>query len=178
MSQNKSVRCYDYVNHPYLAVVDALKKNPNDIFRNATKSAADRASGVAGELHVKIAGMEIGKDIDITIQRIEDMPKELGSPPKTRIDFEWVAAKNPALYPKMQGNLDIYPLTSTETQLDLFGTYQVPLGLLGEAVDSFVGHGIAEASLHRFIKDVAAHLRSQLASDAVQDKSFPTEGME
>ncbi len=59
--------------------------------------------------------------------------------------------------------LTVYPLTATETQLNVLGRYDTPLGVVGSAVDALVGHRIAEASVHRFIGDVARYLRDRIA---------------
>jgi hypothetical protein len=37
------------------------------------------------------------------------------------------------------------------------------MGWLGSAVDAVAGHKIAEASVHRFVSQVAEYLRSTLA---------------
>jgi hypothetical protein len=63
----------------------------------------------------------------------------------------------------MKADLALYPLTSTETQLDLSGNYQPPLGLVGSVIDAAVGNRIAEASVHQFITDVASYLRAELS---------------
>jgi hypothetical protein len=63
----------------------------------------------------------------------------------------------------MNAELSIYPLTAKETQLDFLGTYDPPLGVLGDALDAIVGHRIGEASVHRFIQNVATYLRSELS---------------
>ena len=70
---------------------------------------------------------------------------------------------NPHLFPLMKGELSIYPLTATETQLDFRGLYEPPFGSVGKAVNAIVGHRIAEVSVHRFINDVAGYLRQALA---------------
>jgi hypothetical protein len=62
----------------------------------------------------------------------------------------------------MKAELAIYPLTGTETQLDFAGVYEPPLGVLGSAANAVVGHRLAESSVHRFISDVAQHLRASL----------------
>jgi hypothetical protein len=62
----------------------------------------------------------------------------------------------------MRGQLAMYPLTSTETQLDFSGVYEPPFGAIGKTMNAVVGHRIAEASVHRFIGDVAAYLRQAL----------------
>ena len=160
---SKTIRCYDYVNHPYEAVRDALSVDVPAVFRNATKAAAFRAQTVASELRVNVSGIEIGTDISISVKEIENRPKKVTSPPITRLQLEWEATKMPRLFPFMKAELSIYPLTATETQLDFLGRYEAPFGVLGGAVDVVVGHRIAEASVHRFIMDVAAYLRTELS---------------
>jgi len=97
----RDVRGYDYVNHPYAAVREALVKDPAGVQRAA-------------------------------------------------------------LFPIMHAELSVYPLTATETQLDLQGRYAPPLGIVGGAVDAVVGHRIAEASVHCLVADVASYLREHL----------------
>lgn len=163
MSNGKSIRVYDYVNHPYEKVRDRLQSDANEVFRNATKVAALRAKSVASELHVNIAGIEVGKDIAITVRSVDTHERSVTSPGKTVIHLEWEASDMPRLFPFMKADLSLYPLTSTETQLDLSGNYEPPLGFVGSMIDAAVGHRIAEASVHRFISDVASYLRSELA---------------
>ena len=160
---SKTIRFYDYVNHPYEKVREVLSSGASEVFRNATKVAAQRAKTVASELHVNIAGIEVGTDISISVTDIEEEPKKIMAPAKTRIELEWEAAKMPHLFPLMNAELFIYPLTATETQLELKGKYTPPLGLLGKAIDAVAGHRIAEASVHQFIKDVSVYLRNELA---------------
>lgn len=38
--KRREIRCYDYVNHPYESVRDALKQNALTVFQSATKTAA------------------------------------------------------------------------------------------------------------------------------------------
>ncbi|NNE98135.1 MAG: hypothetical protein HKN25_03855 [Pyrinomonadaceae bacterium] len=159
---SKSIRVYEYVNHPYEAVKLALQTEASEIFQNATKVAASRAQTVASELHVNIAGIEVGTDISISVNAIEEVEKKVMAPQKTILEIEWEAAKAPRFFPLMKAELEVYPLTSTETQLDLSGNYEPPFGWIGTAVDALVGHRIAEASVHQFIKDVATYLRTQL----------------
>jgi hypothetical protein len=81
----------------------------------------------------------------------------------TRIPIEWEAAHRPLWFPFMSGVLSVYRITATETQLDFVGIYEPPLGKVGGALDAMVGHKIAEASVHRFVEDVAVFLRKNLA---------------
>jgi hypothetical protein len=78
----------------------------------------------------------------------------------TRVHFEWKAKQSPHLFPLMHAELSVYPLTGSETQLDFSGHYDPPLGLLGRGVDAVVGNRIADASIHRFVNEVAEYLRT------------------
>lgn len=162
MSKGPEIRCFDYVNHPYERVRDALKENALAVFQSATKAAASRAQSVAAELHVDFGGIGVTTDIKINVQNVEEKVAP-GSSPVTRLLLQWEAATMPGLFPLMKGELAIYPLTSTETQLDFSGVYSPPFGAVGKTMNAIVGHRIAEASVHRFIADVAAYLRRTLA---------------
>jgi len=159
----REIRSYDYVNHPYERVREALRADPAGVFRAATKAASSRAEALAADLRVTIAGVEVGRAVAITVHEITERPREATSPPVTRLELEWEATQSPRLFPFMRAVLAIYPLTPSETQLDLSGQYEPPMGALGGAVDTLVGHRIAEASVHRFLTDVGAHLRASLA---------------
>ena len=166
MSRERQIRSYDYVNHPYERVRDALTEDARAVFQAATKAAASRAKLVASELKVNVAGIEIGTDVSIEVTHIASHAADAVSPPSTCLSLEWAAVNAPHLFPLMKAELSIYPVTTTETQLDFHGSYQPPGGLLGSAFDSVVGHRIADASVHRFIAEVAEHLRVSLDQSA------------
>ena len=163
MTTGREIRSYDYVNHPYERVRDALKQNALAVFQSATKAAASRAQSIASELHVDFGGIAVRTDIKIFVKAVEDKVADNNSTPATRLLLEWEAANLPRLFPLMKGELSIYPLTSTETQLDFSGIYEPPFGALGKTMNAMVGHRIAEASVHHFVGDVAAYLRQNLA---------------
>jgi hypothetical protein len=163
MSKGREIRCYDYVNHPYQLVRDALSKDAPVVFQSATKAAASRAQSVASELRVNLGGIAVEADIKISVTSIDEQVSEATSSNVTCLQLEWEAAAMPRLFPLMKAELSIYPLTGTETQLDFLGLYEPPMGALGKAVDAIVGHRIAEVSVHRFVNDVAGYLRRTLA---------------
>jgi len=163
MSTGREIRSYDYVNHPYERVRDALGQNALTVFQSATKAAASRAQSVAAELHVDFGGVGVKADINISVKSIEEKIVEANSSPSTRLLLEWEAASVPGLFPLMKGELSVYPLTSTETQLDFCGLYEPPFGAVGRTMNAIVGHRIAEVSVHRFVSDVAGYLRRALA---------------
>ncbi len=163
MSTGRQIRSYDYVNHPYERVRDTLKQNALAVFQSATKAAAARAESVAAELHVDFAGMGVKADIKIHVKGVEEKTADATSSASTTLRLEWEATTLPRLFPLMQGELAVYPLTSTETQLDFSGVYEPPFGAVGKTLNAIAGHRIAEVSVHRFVSDVAAYLRQALA---------------
>ncbi len=162
MSTAREIRSYDYVNRPYERVRDALRQNALTVFQSATTAAASRAQSVAAELHVDFGGIGVKTDIHISIKSIEEKVADAPSTPSMRLLLEWEAATLPGLFPLMKGELSVYPLTSTETQLDFSGVYEPPFGAVGRTMNAIVLHRIAEASVHRFIGDVAGYLRQTL----------------
>ena len=162
MSKRRQFRSYEYVNHPYEKVREALAQDPKRVFHSATKAAASRADDLASKLEVRIAGVDVGREIDITVGVAHEATAIALRPARTVIPIEWKAAERPGLFPLLQGQLEIYPLTATETQLDFNGEYDPPLGVVGDAVDAAIGHRVAEASVQRFVADVGAYLRKAL----------------
>lgn len=157
---SKSIRCYDYVNHPFHQVCDALRSKSNSVFHEATTSAESRAESVAAGLHINVAGIEVGKNVAIRIKLYEEVENKAGQ--KMTVHLEWKATEQPGFFPVMTARLEVYPITQSETQLDFHGEYEPPLGLLGKAIDAVVGHRIAEASVHQFVSEVATYLRKNI----------------
>jgi hypothetical protein len=164
MAEDRGIRSFDYVNHPYERVREILTTNAVAVFREATQAATSRTRAVASALRVDIAGLEIAKEIAIDVRDVTESAGGAKSTPVTRLAIEWKAATTPGLFPFMKAELAVYPLTATETQLDFSGNYEPPGGWLGSAVDAVVGHKIAEASVHRFVSQVAGYLREHLSA--------------
>lgn len=157
------IRCYDYVNHPYERVRDALGSDAIRVFHLATKSAIDRARPVASELHVDFGGIGIKADVQVCIKNVEEKMDTI-SPPTTRLFLEWEATTAPRLFPFMKAEFSIYPITATETQLDFLGHYEPPFGVLGKTMNAVAGYRVADVSVHGFVNQVAAYLRQRLSS--------------
>jgi hypothetical protein len=165
MAEPREIRCYEYVNRPYDRIAKILKSDPVGLFRRATTAASERAENVAAKLKVSVAGFEIGKDVNVEVTSVDDSVHAPGEHvgPAIALGVRWVAASAAAFFPAMRAELRIYPLSADETQLDLVGSYTPPGGLLGSAADALAGHRIAQASVHRFLEEVAARLSADLA---------------
>jgi hypothetical protein len=157
------LRCYDYVNQPFVPVRDALRADARGIFARATGAATSRAEVLAAQLQVRAGAVAIAADVDIQILAELETTSPFGSP-ATEFQLAWRSLRSPQLFPAMAGALSVYALSSSETQLEFRGDYEPPLGLLGDAFDALIGRRIAEACVLRFVQDVAERLRRELAS--------------
>ena len=171
MTRRHELRCFDYVNQPYQAVHDALSANALAIFERATHSAADHASDLGAELRVRIGAIEIAADVEIAIASIGSA-RSPANQPATRIDLSWKSRRSPGLFPEMAGSLWVYALAPRETQLEFLGSYDPPLGLFGDAIDAIALHRIAEASVQRFVNDIASYLRAELPQQPGSGDTF------
>lgn len=162
MSSTHPLRCYDYVNHPFTRVREALLKDAPEIFKLATTSASERQRVIGIQLRVRVGGLEIGTEAQVKVGPVHDTMSSPRGYAIAEFPLEWSSLTRPSLFPHMKAKLSVYPLSSTEAQLELEGTYDPPLGLLGDAIDALVGKQIAEATVLRFLQDIAAQLRLRL----------------
>jgi hypothetical protein len=163
MADPRELSCYEYVTVPYDRVREALRSDAGGIFQRATTTAATRARDLVATLHVNVGALQIGADIAIDVRRVTEDVTALGER-STRVELAWTAARGAGLFPAMDATLTIYPLSRDETQLDLLGRYRPPLGAVGSAIDAIVGHRLAQASVLRFVQEVAARLVAELGA--------------
>lgn len=143
---NRQLQVYEYVNRPYIAVRDAVLADPEAALRRGA------------DLRAKAGPVEVGAEVDIKVVGVE---QDAAHTPKTRVTLEWSAVRNPRLFPTMRGTLSIYALSPTETQLDFAGSYDPPLGVVGDAIDALALQRVARDSVAGFIKDVAVFLSAR-----------------
>jgi hypothetical protein len=132
------------------------------VFQRATESASARASEVGATLHARVGSVDVGVDVRIHVHAVNEDEGVAGMSPVLRVTLGWEANRAAALFPVMKAELSFWPLTATETQLELDGTYRPPLGIVGNAADAVLGHRIAEASVHRFLDDIVEQVRREL----------------
>lgn len=75
---------------------------------------------------------------------------------ETWIPVEWVATGTADLFPRLQADIVVAAVGPALTQVALRGTYTVPLGALGRAIDRVLLHRLAEASVKGFVDRLGA----------------------
>jgi hypothetical protein len=162
MSQPRPLHCYEYIDRPYERVRELLHRDPSSLLQRATTSAAARTNALVANLHLQVAGIEIGVDVRVFVRRIRDQQATSKDPAVTRLELSWEAVRLPALFPAMLAEVAARPLSVTETRLDVDGSYWPPLGPVGNAIDTAGGHHIAEATVHRFLIDLVEQMRQEM----------------
>ncbi len=164
MTEPRQLRTYAYVNRPYETVRAALHQRPLEILKQATTSAGARASSLAASLRVGVGGIQVGVGLSVQVKAVRDEDGVAGLGPVTRVQLGWEAANAASFFPVMSAELSAWPLSASETQLEIEGTYRPPLGAVGTAIDAVVGHRIADASVHTLLEDIVEQLRRELPS--------------
>ena len=78
----------------------------------------------------------------------------------------WRSAEHNGWLPTLEADLELTCTSPSVCQLALLGSYQPPLSVIGNAVDSAYGHRVAEAVVRAFVLAVAARLATITATTA------------
>ena len=145
---------YEYVDRAANDVVEALAGPEHAAFQAATLGAVAEANQFRERLHVEVAGLDIGKDVVIEVGKPNDKGFAVFVP------IKWHAASQTALFPSMDAELEIVPLSHNppRSQIGLLGRYRPPIGVFGAIGDAMLGHRIAEATVRRFVMELSSRL--------------------
>jgi hypothetical protein len=161
MPEPRLVSCYGFIDRTYVDVRTVLLRDTLALFQRATTSASARARSIAVSLKLAVAGVELAVDVRLLVRRMVDEKFE-GETPRTRIELTWEGLNSPGLLPSMLATLLVWPLSETETQVEMEGSYWVPMGPLGSLFEAAIGHRIAQATVLRFLDDVLEQLLDEL----------------
>lgn len=161
MSTPRQFRCFDYVNQGFEAVDRTLTKDPISLFGRATAAANGTNEPGHARLHVSLGPLDVATPITLELWAHYKRGRAAGEPRAT-FDLSWRATRAAAAFPVMDAELLLYPLSGTETQLELVCEYQPPLGVVGNALDAAGLHLLAEQAITRFLREVAERLRLEM----------------
>jgi hypothetical protein len=152
---------YEYVDLAYDDIVGLLEQIPTAILQPATEAASARAHEVLSTLYVPLGGFELAREVTVSVGELQRAEER-----RAKLPLDWHAAQHHGLFPEMNAELEIAALSIDEplSQVSLIGTYVPPVGVVGALGDS-VGalHRLADAAVHRLVKDICARLEDELA---------------
>lgn len=146
------VHDFTYIDLPAGVVRAHLLEGPQAWLDSLATHAAAQGDALSLRLGPHGSRSALGKRIAV----------EVGEPVArdgaTLVPLMWKATGAPALFPVFSGDLEIAAIGGAETQLSIWGRYDPPLGTLGEALDRFGLHRIAEASVRAFLQELSASI--------------------
>lgn len=160
------VRDFTYVEVPFTHVATALAGAGSlDQQAHAAVEAADRFLAIIGPLG---SAPGLSKAVVVTVGQPHEQGDGLAVP------IVWTATGPRALFPSLEGDLELAPAGPQRTQLTLLGTYTPPGGELGRLLDRYVLHRVAEATIRSFLTELARSLEPQPAPSAeLRPKAAP-----
>ncbi|MFP4636494.1 MAG: hypothetical protein ACLFRD_11585 [Nitriliruptoraceae bacterium] len=155
----RPLHVYAYVEARFDLVTRLLADDAVGVLQAATDDAVQQAGVLSRTLSVNLGGFEVTHEATIEVGAFQ--PREV-----TRgvVPLRWQAASGRLLFPQLAADLEVSAVTFDPplTQLTLDGSYEPPLGLLGAGADRLLLHRLAEATVHRFVHEVADQLRRQV----------------
>jgi CBS domain-containing protein len=152
---------YDYVRGDVAQLDATLRARVTDIIRAATGAPDDRPAA-DGSFAVPLSGIVAGRTITARVRVTTGVAThEAGY---LRIPVQWRGDRHAHLLPDFDGTLELQPEWDSQAQLTLTGSYHVPLGPLGVAVDSTVLNGVAYDTVGQLVGRLAVELERALPS--------------
>ena len=163
------IRYFAELSIPSERVEEVLLRDASEWIPGLAVDAGDHGARLSADVGIGPEGHRVTKTVSIDVGDAT----RLGE--KTVLPLIWRAAGAEALFPVMEGDLEVAPLGPNRTQLAMSARYQPPLGPVGRAIDRAVMHRVAEATIKDFVDRVAAAIEARAASDGVgQANTEPT----
>jgi CBS domain-containing protein len=155
------IYAYRYVAGDPERLEDVLLSRADELILDATtgaepEPAADGSFTV--DLTTPLAGIDVAKRIRVQI----GVAYRTAS--RTMLPLQWHADPGRRAFPQFEGTLEIEPLDSRTAQLTLAGSYRLPLGPVGAAVDATVLHGAAKRTAEHLVRALAGGLTKEAAA--------------
>ena len=143
---------------PHEAVETALADRPAAWLTDIASEAADHGRRLLMEVGTGQGPVRLDKRVVIELGQ----PRRL--PSRVLLPLRWAATGPAALFPAMEGDLEIGALGPGATQLALSASYEPPLGRLGGLLDQALLHRLAEATVKDFLDRVGAAIERRALS--------------
>lgn len=137
---------------------DALRSDLRGLLRRATGSE-DAAVGVDGSFTVRLDRNLTGSAVAKTVRMATGVATVLDEvEQRLHIPLVWEARPGRYAFPTFDGAIELVPLSGHAADLVLIGTYQPPLGPLGEIADAVALYRVAQTTGERLLAALARNL--------------------
>jgi hypothetical protein len=130
--------------------------------RALTRTPEEWVPGLAQAANHKgdalLAEVGFGDDVRVARQVAIEFGEPVRMAAKTILPLRWTATGAAGLFPALEADLEIAPISANRTQLAMSARYVPPLGPIGRAIDRAVLFRVAEATLKDFLDRVGEAL--------------------
>ena len=106
-----------------------------------------------GKVKVRLMGVKVSKKVKAELGEVVTVGDW------TKVRMAWKATFPTALFPVMEGEVELSPHDKGTTRLTVSGMYEPPLGKVGAWLDEAVMHNVAQATVKQLAEDIAERLR-------------------
>lgn len=135
---------------------ELLERGPELLARAAGSELWRDPADVDGSFSIDLpahwAGLDLAKRVHVTIGVARRLDRRLILP------LSWSGDHGRHLFPVFDGTLEVEALFRDVAELTLAGSYRVPLGPVGAALDAAVLHAAARDTTARLVQELAAAL--------------------
>jgi len=146
------VRYYVMIGRPFAEVEEEFTAGAEKWMPAMARRANGHGVKLLSELGFDVGKRRIGRPIEV----------KLGAPERTAgvtlVAVHWRAATKAALFPVLEGQLEIAKLGLTTTQVGISASYESPMGWLGKIADRALLHRVAEVTVQDFMKRIGDRL--------------------
>ncbi len=145
------------------AIEAALMDTPAEWLSDVASDADDYGSRLLVDVGVGRTPSRIGKQVRVELGAPTHLPSRMLLP------VRWNATGPAALFPSLDGDLEVGALGPGRTQLSLSATYTPPLGRVGKVLDRALLHRLAEATVKDFLDRLGASLQDRVHGAPTDD---------
>jgi len=149
------VRSFVEIAAPFASVQEALLDDVGSWLPGLADSA-----GASGE--ARMADVGFGHSVRVDRMVSVEVGAAIRGDGRTLVPIRWRSESKEALFPALDGEVEVAPVGRDRTQLSMTARYTPPFGLLGRVADRALLHRVAEATVKDFVDNVAAVVRDRL----------------
>ena len=153
---SRELHAYAYVDVPFDIASRLFAENAEAVLQHATDDVAEEAGKLSRTLRLNVGGFDVGKNVEVIVGEFE--PAQLT---RSAVPIRWRAEHGRLLFPTLEARLEVVAVSLDPplTQVEINGTYEPPGGVIGAGADRLLLHRLAEATVYRFVHDIAMELR-------------------
>jgi len=120
---------------------------------------ASAAQGEGEALHLRVGPLWANGLVTREIRVTHGPPRDRGV--AVVVPVFWQSSGLPALFPVLEGDVELLPLSAERCRVSLFAFYEPPFGQLGGQLNRALLHRVAQSTVRSFLTRVAESLENE-----------------